>query len=675
MGMNLWEIYATLGVDTSQYDKAMDDAIAKAKTLNDTLNGATVGGSASGGGGTTSTGSGMSTWKVTVGNLMSDVVRKGAQLAWDFTVEGIDLASAKNEVQNVVDVTFGSYSDALNEWAKNAKAQYGIGEVSAKQYAGLFGDMLSSAGFAGDELYTMATGLTGLVGDIASFRDESFDEVFTRLYSGMVGETEAIRRYGVNMTVANMEDYSGLDWKSATAIEQFGARYDYIMAHTLNAQGDFARTLDDSLANQQRLMEENIKELQTKWGEGFLGVATNVFSNLNEMFGSGEPTLEETFAAYDQATAKASADIEDTAEKARVLLDVMDDLEQQGRNRADDPLWTASLRELSSLMPGLSSQIDLTSGSLSTSTDSIREQTEAWRLDALAAAETAAQISKVGALETTEGRKADAEINLAYAQSRMNTELEKILPAAQAMNEALTDNSTGRLLVGGRYDGTVEGARRLLTAYENQKGLLSFTNTDLTETEKAYYETLKESVTAYDQAATEAASYQTEIDNLSAQIEAGKTVIDDYVTSLDQSAAGYAAGFATGSAYTRGMADGLSSLPKPSIGSAGFAAGDMGIKVDGTHATGLDYVPFDGYVAEVHQREAILTAAEADAWRKGRSGQTVDTSAIASSITGAIRAGFAGAAVYMDGEKVGNMVTDRVSRNMGRKTLQRRHTG
>ena len=246
--------------------------------------------------------------------------------------------------------------------------------------------MLSSAGFAVDELYTMATGLTGLVGDIASFRDESFDEVFTRLYSGMVGETEAIRRYGVNMTAsapdaaqgraagtlgqrkrwlsligpegpisfANMEEYSGLDWKSASAQEQFGARYDYIMAHTLNAQGDFARTLDDSLANQQRLMEENIKELQTKWGEGFLGVATNVFSNLNEMFGSGEPTLEETFAAYDQATVKASADIEDTAEKARVLLDVMDALEQQGRNRADDPLWTASLRELSSLMPGLS---------------------------------------------------------------------------------------------------------------------------------------------------------------------------------------------------------------------------------------------------------------------------------------------------------------------------------
>ena len=109
-------------MDTSQYDKAMDDAIAKAKTLNDTLSGATVGGSASGGGGTTSTGSGMSAWKVTVGNLMSDVVRKGAQLAWDFTVEGIDLASAKNEVQNVVDVTFGSYSDALNEWAKSAKA-------------------------------------------------------------------------------------------------------------------------------------------------------------------------------------------------------------------------------------------------------------------------------------------------------------------------------------------------------------------------------------------------------------------------------------------------------------------------------------------------------------------------------------------------------------------------
>ena len=34
-------------------------------------------------------------------------------------------------------------------------------------------------------------------------------------------------------------------------------------------------------------------------------------------------------------------------------------------------------------------------------------------------------------------------------------------------------------------------------------------------------------------------------------------------------------------------------------------------RVNGSHANGLDYVPFDGYVAELHQGEAVLTSGEA----------------------------------------------------------------
>jgi hypothetical protein len=46
----------------------------------------------------------------------------------------------------------------------------------------------------------------------------------------------------------------------------------------------------------------------------------------------------------------------------------------------------------------------------------------------------------------------------------------------------------------------------------------------------------------------------------------------------------------------------------------GSAAGG----VDGSHATGLNYVPFDGYLAELHRGEAVLPAAEAAAYRSGQ---------------------------------------------------------
>ena len=47
-----------------------------------------------------------------------------------------------------------------------------------------------------------------------------------------------------------------------------------------------------------------------------------------------------------------------------------------------------------------------------------------------------------------------------------------------------------------------------------------------------------------------------------------------------------------------------------------------GSGVDGSHAGGLNYVPFDGYLARLHRGEAVLTAAEAAAYRSGKTGQT-----------------------------------------------------
>lgn len=40
----------------------------------------------------------------------------------------------------------------------------------------------------------------------------------------------------------------------------------------------------------------------------------------------------------------------------------------------------------------------------------------------------------------------------------------------------------------------------------------------------------------------------------------------------------------------------------------------------GSHAGGLDYVPYNGYIAELHRGETVLTRAEADEWRKGNAG-------------------------------------------------------
>ena len=91
-----------------------------------------------------------------------------------------------------------------------------------------------------------------------------------------------------------------------------------------------------------------------------------------------------------------------------------------------------------------------------------------------------------------------------------------------------------------------------------------------------------------------------------------------------------------------------------------------------SHATGLDYVPYNNYAARLHEGEAVLTKAEATAWRRGdgAASPAIDYDRLA----GAIASAMAGTSVQMDGQAVGVLVAPTVSRQFGRQTLARKHT-
>ena len=89
-------------------------------------------------------------------------------------------------------------------------------------------------------------------------------------------------------------------------------------------------------------------------------------------------------------------------------------------------------------------------------------------------------------------------------------------------------------------------------------------------------------------------------------------------------------------------------------------------------ATGLDYVPYNNYAARLHEVEAVLTKAEATAWRRGdgAASPAIDYDRLA----GAIASALAGTYVQMDGQAVGVLVAPTVSRQFGRQTLAHKHT-
>lgn len=203
----------------------------------------------------------------------------------EFGKEAINLASDLAEVQNVVNVTFGSMTNQINNWSSNLIESFGLSELSGKKYASTMGAMLKSSGVTGEAMKQMSVRLTELSADMASFYNITNDEAFYKVFSGMVGETEPLKQLGVNMSVVNMEAYAmsqGItkSWMKMTQQEQTLLRYGYLLQVTADAQGDFARN-GDSWANQVRMMSEQWNIFKGTMGAGFINILAPILKGLN----------------------------------------------------------------------------------------------------------------------------------------------------------------------------------------------------------------------------------------------------------------------------------------------------------------------------------------------------------------------------------------------------------
>lgn len=191
----------------------------------------------------------VNTFRLSLSNLLQTAIGfQAGQGIVSFVKQAFNLGSAITEVENVVDVAFGSMSQVAYDFAENATEQFGLSELAAKQYAGTMMSILNASGVKNKSIAAqMSTDLAGLAGDLASFYNISQDIAWERIMSGMAGEIEPLRRLGINMSVANMQAYAlsqGItkSWQSMTQAEQVMLRYNYLMSATSAQQGDFART-------------------------------------------------------------------------------------------------------------------------------------------------------------------------------------------------------------------------------------------------------------------------------------------------------------------------------------------------------------------------------------------------------------------------------------------------
>ncbi len=205
----------------------------------------------------------------------------------EFGKECLDLGSDLAEVQNVVDVTFTTLSDKVNDFAKSAMTSAGLSETMAKQYVGTFGAMSKSFGFSEQQAYDMSTALTQLTGDVASFYNISQDLAYIKLKSVFTGETETLKDLGVVMTQTALDQYAlangyGKTTSKMTEQEKVALRLKFVTEQLSAASGDFART-SGSWANQVRIMQLQIQSLKATIGQGLINIFTPVIKVINTL--------------------------------------------------------------------------------------------------------------------------------------------------------------------------------------------------------------------------------------------------------------------------------------------------------------------------------------------------------------------------------------------------------
>ena len=711
------------------------------------------------------------------GAIGANIIQEAGEKLIDFAKDAVMAASDLEEVQNVVDVTFGSAADEINKFATDGAKAFGLTELQTKKYAGTLGSLFKSMGLGQDEVTDMSIAMSGLVGDMASFYNLDYETAFEKLRSGISGETEPLKQLGVNMSVANLEAFSlsqGIQktYEEMTEAEKATLRYNYIMQATADAQGDFART-SDGFANQVRMFQNNMDSLKAKVGEALLPALNSALNLVNGIFdGSagigGKTQLQQEIDAAAESLSGVETNITNLKnqyantvlkigieyESSQALLDDYEKLSSlEALSDEDLEQMKTIVERLVEIYPQLEQYVGK-DGLFSKEAGEVRALTAEYKALAEQKAYTQmvegiyGEYLKANFEYATLGEKSNqANAEVASLEDQYNklislsqqleqlggfdplsmkdpAKVQQTADALQAYIDAfgpLDEGLLNRLSEAGIDIGTFMSSLGD-TSQLDPEGIQSlfatvseiYNSTDLRDS----IATTQEQLTAAQEASTTAAqalsdglgvlqTAQSELDtalatysqmtgdsaseivsSVQSQLESGGATIatsageinakmakgignTEAIGSATQTALGIVGDIVGGYTPPTIKIPVVADLSNFSLPSGNVPVGP--VARDGSHATGLNYVPYDNYVANLHRGESVLRADDAAAWRaakkSGGSSGSMDAVADALSDLAAQPVN-----VYIDSEKVGEAVRGTVSR--GQNSMSRsRATG
>lgn len=261
----------------------------------------------------------------TMSNLMSTLAKfVSAGLLVRFGKQCLEAAENYQRSSGIMNTAFSSNREAVNKWAKENAANFGLTQTAAKNYLGTYGLLAKQFHFTEDQAAAMGTELTKLAGDLSSFYGVSDSAAAEKLQAIFTGNSRALREYGILLSNAQLEEFAlskGLDVsvKNMTEQSKVALRYQYVMEKTAAIQGHFSRN-SDNLTNTTKKLKIELEQLKVEVGAQLLPVAVSGLQAITAIVRTIAPiviTVAEYVRLYAEAWQNAS---DKTKNFARIAL-------------------------------------------------------------------------------------------------------------------------------------------------------------------------------------------------------------------------------------------------------------------------------------------------------------------------------------------------------------------
>lgn len=199
------------------------------------------------------------------------------------------ILSASNLQESIskINAVFGTSSATIIAWSETTAKALGISQQKALEAAGTYGNLFQAFGIGAPEAQNMSVRLVELAADMASFNNVPIDDALLALRSGLSGETEPLKRFGVALNEVALKNKAlemGLISTSKGTLPQAiktQAAYALILEQTSIQQGDVART-SDGVAFKMKSFGAQVEDVKARIGTALIPIFSALMSFLND---------------------------------------------------------------------------------------------------------------------------------------------------------------------------------------------------------------------------------------------------------------------------------------------------------------------------------------------------------------------------------------------------------